>query len=97
MGVEFEGVFSIGHGGEVMSTACAGNLLARLAQVPDPRGRQGRRHPLSAMLAAVVSGLISGVGNDTELVEWLHDLPVDFCHKLGFTRRPPSSTASANH
>lgn len=72
-----------------MSMACAGNLLARLAQVPDPRGRQGRRHPLSAMLAAIVSGLLSGVGNYTELVEWLHDLPLDFVHKLGFTRRPP--------
>jgi len=72
-----------------MSTACAENLLARLAEVPDPRGRKGIRHPLSAMLAAIVSGLLSGVGNYTELVEWLHDLPIDFCHKLGFTRRPP--------
>lgn len=79
-----------------MSMACAGNLLARLAQVPDPRGRQGRHHPLSAMLAALVSGLLSEVGNYTELVEWLHDLPLDFVHKLGFTRRPPpGSTAFA--
>jgi hypothetical protein len=23
------------------------------------------------------------------LIEWLQDLPIDFCHKLGFTRRPP--------
>lgn len=72
-----------------MSTACVGNLLARLAQVPDPRGRKGIRHPLSAMLAAIVSGLLCGVGNYTELVEWLHNLPIDFVHKLGFTRRPP--------
>jgi hypothetical protein len=72
-----------------MSTACAGNLLARLAQVPDPRGRKGRRHPLSAMLAAVVSGLLCGTEGYTGLIEWLHDLPIDFCHKLGFTRRPP--------
>jgi hypothetical protein len=43
-----------------MSMACGGNLLTRLAQVPDPRGRKGRRHPLSAMLAAVVSSLLSG-------------------------------------
>jgi hypothetical protein len=24
-----------------------------------------------------------------ELVEWLQDLPIDFCHRLGFTRWPP--------
>lgn len=40
------------------------------------------------MLAAVVSGLLSGVGGYDELVEWLHDLPVDFWHRLGFTRPP---------
>lgn len=72
-----------------MSMACAGNLLRRLAQVPDPRGRKGRRHSLSAMLAAVVSGLLSGVNGYDELVEWLQDLPIDFCHRLGFTRWPP--------
>jgi hypothetical protein len=41
------------------------------------------------MLAAVVSGLLSGVARYDELVEWLQDLPVDFWHRLGFTRRPP--------
>ncbi len=69
--------------------ACAGNLLSRLAQVPDPRGGKGRRHPLSAMRAAVVSGLLSGVAGYDGLVEWLPDFPVDSGHRLGFTRRPP--------
>jgi len=41
------------------------------------------------MLAAVVTGLLSGVSGYDELVEWLHDLPIDFCHRLGFTRWPP--------
>ena len=72
-----------------MSMACVGNLLTRLAQVPDPRGRQGRRHLLSAMLAAVVGGILSGVAGYDELVEGLPDFPVDFWHRLGFTRRPP--------
>ncbi|MFN5882996.1 MAG: transposase family protein, partial [Burkholderiales bacterium] len=31
-----------------------------LAQVPDPRGRKGRRHCLSAMLTAVVCGVLCG-------------------------------------
>lgn len=44
-----------------MQSARAGSLAAYLAQVPDPRGRKGRRHPLAAMLAAIVSGLFSGV------------------------------------
>jgi hypothetical protein len=79
-----------------MSMACGGNLLTRLAQVPDPRGRKGRRHPLSAMLAAVVSGLLSGVAGYDELVEWLQDLPVDFWHRLGFTRRPPQRDCFRN-
>lgn len=56
-----------------MSLACGGNLLTRLAQVPDPCGRKGRRHLLAAMPAAVVSGLLSGVAGYDELVEWLHD------------------------
>jgi hypothetical protein len=72
-----------------MIAARAGSLFAYMAQVPDPRGRKGRRHPLSAMLAAVVCGLLCGARGYTDLVEWLHDLPVDFWHFLGFTRRPP--------
>lgn len=41
------------------------------------------------MLAAVVCGLLCGNRGYTDLVEWLHDLPVDLWHFLGFTRRPP--------
>jgi hypothetical protein len=72
-----------------MASACAGSLLAELAQVPDPRGRKGRRHPLSAMLTAVVCGLLCGNRGYTALVDWLHDLPVDVWHWMGYTRRPP--------
>ena len=76
-----------------MSPARAGSLFVHLAQVPDPRGRKGRRHSLSAMLTAVVCGLLCGSRGYTGLVEWLHDLPVDFWHFLGFTRRPPQKDA----
>lgn len=72
-----------------MSSARAGSLLTHLSQVPDPRGRKGRRHPLSAMLTAVVCGLLCGHRGYTALVEWLHDLPVDVWHWMGYTRRPP--------
>ena len=72
-----------------MESACAGSLLMHLSQVVDPRGRKGRRHSLSAMLTAVVCGLLCGNRGYTSLVEWLHDLPVDVWHWMGYTRRPP--------
>jgi hypothetical protein len=40
------------------------------------------------MLVAVVSGLLVGTTGDTGRIEWLQDLPVDFCHELEFTQRP---------
>lgn len=72
-----------------MQPARAGSLLSYLAQVPDPRGRKGRRHPLSAMLTAVVCGFLCGHRGWTGLAEWLNDQPLDVCHWMGFTRRPP--------
>ena len=72
-----------------MPVACEGSLLTYLSQLPDPRGRKGRRHPLSAMLTAVVCGLLCGNRGYTSLVEWLHDLPVAVWHWMGYTRRPP--------
>lgn len=64
-------------------------MLAKWPQVSDPRGRQGRRHSLAAMLTAVVTGLLCGNRGYQALVEWLHDLPVDVWHWMGYTRRPP--------
>lgn len=64
-------------------------MLASWSQVSDPRGRKGRRHSLAAMLTAVVTGLLCGNRGYQALVEWLHDLPVDVWHWMGYTRRPP--------
>ena len=58
---------------------CAGSLSST--------GR--RRHGLSAMLTAVVCGLLCGVRGYEDLVEWLHGLPVDVWYWMGDTRRPP--------
>ena len=35
-------------------------LLDLLAQVPDPRKRRGRRHPLAGLLAVGVAAVIAG-------------------------------------
>lgn len=72
-----------------MSSACGRDLREILSQVPDPRGRKGRRHSLSAMLTAVVCGVLCGARGYLPLVEWLHDLPVDVWHWMGYTRTPP--------
>jgi hypothetical protein len=34
-----------------MTASCSQYLLDLLAQVPDPRKKRGRRHPLAALLA----------------------------------------------
>lgn len=66
----------------------AGDLRQHLSQVPDPRGRKGKRHPLSAILTAVVCAVLSGANGYKPIAQWLHTQPVDFWHFLGFTRTP---------
>jgi hypothetical protein len=72
-----------------MSSACGESLLACWSQVSDPRGRKGRRHSLAAMLTAVATGLLCGNRGYKAIAEWLHDLPVDVWHWMGYTRTPP--------
>jgi len=69
--------------------APAGSLLAAVQQIPDPRGRQGRRHPLSAMLAAVVCALLCGARGYSAIEDWIHGQEPQVWHWLGFWRRPP--------
>lgn len=73
-----------------MNPRPAGSLLAYLEQVPDPRGRKGRRHPLSAMLAAVVCAVLSGARGYRAIAQWVHLRDVSTWHWLGFTRKPPT-------
>jgi DDE_Tnp_1-associated/Transposase DDE domain len=63
-----------------------------LAQVPDPRGRKGRRHVFTATLTAVVCAILQNCRGFDAIGQWLHELPVDFCQTLGFHRRPPTAS-----
>lgn len=72
-----------------MQPAPAGSLLSYLEQIPDPRGRQGRRHSLSAMLATVVCAILCGRRGYSAIAEWIDSQPVATWHVLGFMRRPP--------
>ncbi len=76
-----------------MQSVPAGNLLALLAEIPDPRGRQGRRHCLAAMLAAVVCSVMTGARGYKAIAQWLHAQEVPVWHLLGFRRRPPKQGA----
>lgn len=79
-----------------MNVSPAGGLLEVLQRVPDPRGRLGRRHPLSAMLAAVVCATLCGFRGLRPVVHWLELHGTAMWHLLGFTRRPPVRQTFAN-
>ena len=71
-------------------------LLEILQRVPDPRGRYGKRHPLSAMLAAVVCSTLCGFRGFQPVVQWLELQGTAMWHLLGFRRKPPVRQTYAN-
>lgn len=79
-----------------MSQSPAGGLLEVLQRVPDPRGRYGKRHPLSAMLAAVVCSTLCGFRGFQPVVQWLELHGPAMWHLLGFRRKPPVRQTYAN-
>ena len=56
----------------------ARDLRRYLAQVPDPRGRQGRRHPLSAILTAVICAVWSGANGYKPMANGCTNNPLTF-------------------
>lgn len=76
-----------------MNAAPAGSLLARLQQVPDPRGAHGRRHTLSAMLATVICAVLCGARGYEAIAQWIHAQLPEVWYLLGYYRRPPSGGA----
>lgn len=68
------------------------DLRAYLAQVPDPRGRQGKRHVFTATLTAVICAILQNCRGYEAIAQWLAEQPLDFLWTLGFTRRPPTET-----
>lgn len=79
-----------------MQPALAGNLLKHLAQIPDPRGRQGRRFSLSAMLATIVCATLCGARGYEGIAGWIHAQEPRVWHWLGYFRKPPSANAFRN-
>jgi hypothetical protein len=69
--------------------APAGSLLQALQQVPDPRGAQGRRFSLVAMLATIAGAVLCGARGPTAIAQWIHSQDPQVWYWLGYYRRPP--------
>jgi DDE_Tnp_1-associated/Transposase DDE domain len=74
-----------------MDAALGCSLLSFLAEVPDPRSRHGRRHPLTAILALVCCAILSGAKSYAAIGQWGEDQDIALMHRLGFTRTPPKA------
>jgi hypothetical protein len=74
-----------------MDASPESGLLHFLGEIPDPRGRHGRQHPLSAVLALSCCAILCGARSYAAIAQWAHDHDIELMHRLGFTRRPPKS------
>lgn len=80
-----------------MQDSCiAGGLLGLLAQLPDPRGRRGRRHPLAAMLASIVCAILTGARGYRSIAQWARSQTPTVWQWLGFHRKPPCANTFRN-
>jgi predicted transposase YbfD/YdcC len=63
-------------------------LLGLLAQVPDPRKRRGRRHPLAGLLAVGIAAVIAGSRSFAAIGPWAADAGPEALAGLGAARGP---------
>jgi predicted transposase YbfD/YdcC len=61
-------------------------LLDLLAQVPDPRKRRGRRHPLAGLLAVGIAAVIAGSKSFAAIGQWAADAGPEALAALGAVR-----------
>jgi hypothetical protein len=80
----------------VVDSCLGGNLLELLAQIPDPRGRRGRRHPLVAMLATIVCAILTGSRGYRAIAQWVRSQSPTVWQWLGFHRKPPCANSFRN-
>jgi hypothetical protein len=61
-------------------------LLESFAEIPDPRGKQGVRHPLPAMLALATVAMLSGCRSLEAIAQFGRDHGAWLAEALGFRR-----------
>ena len=62
-------------------------LLEAFGKAPDPRGAQGRRHPLAAILTLASVAMLSGTRSLYAIAQFGRDRGQAFACALGFTKR----------
>jgi hypothetical protein len=70
-------------------------LLERLATIPDPRDRRGRRHTLVSVIALAAAAVLAGARSLTAIAEWAADTPQPVLAALGVRRDPLTGTRHA--
>ena len=72
------------------------SLIELFGRIADPRQRQGRRHPLSAILSLTALALLAGCRSLEAIAHYGRDLGPEFAEALGFThpKTPVKSTLS---
>jgi hypothetical protein len=63
-------------------------LLERLAMIPDPRDRRGRRYTLVSVLAVSAAAVAAGAWSIAAIAEWATDAPWPVLAGLGVRRDP---------
>ena len=68
-----------------------GGLLERFAQLPDPRARRGRRHPLAALLVVAAAAVLAGARSSAATGQFSRAVPQATLARLGTWQRPWST------
>jgi hypothetical protein len=69
---------------EITRMDVTSSLLDLLRTIPDPRRRQGTRHPLPAVLSLLILALLAGMRGLQGVVDFGRNLPRDVIEALGF-------------
>lgn len=77
-----------------MTAVMATPLVTALAEVPDFRKSQGKRHSLVAILALSVAAVMSGAQSLTAISQWGREHEPSLLARLGFTHFPGPSIAT---